>query len=453
MQWLYGLVAAVALTLQATVGSAQTVQLDAENLRLLAIQTLDRGDAAAALDMAEALLDADPNDPAALIIRARALRDLGQTNAAISASALAWHKAVTPGQRFAAALARAQALATDGQRLRSQLWLRRAAELAPDDRARASVERDFDYVRSRSALRLRFDLSVRPTSNINNGSSQSTLTIPGLPFVFDIDGAGQALSGYRATFGISGRYRLATSQISETDLTFALTQQASFLSSEAKLQAPALQGSDFDFAAAELGLTHRRPVTAATQLNANLTLGTNWYGGAPLSDYVRLSLGSSTNLSPTVKLDLTFSGEAQDRRDQPVNSAVILGAAGAIKWQLANRDQLQFALMLRDTQSDAASVDHLAATASVTWALGRPVLGAAVSASVDVGIKDYARSAFATDGRQDVKVGLTVDATLQKLDYLGFAPVISLNLGETTSNVNLFDTRDASIGFSITSTF
>ncbi len=445
--------AAAALALLTQPLFAQTVQLDAENLRVLAVATLERGDAASALDMADALLRADPADPAALVIRARALRDLGQTDAAIATAIRAWNAAPTPGLRYAAALARAQALASDGQRLRAQLWLRRAAEIAPDARARTLAERDFDYVRARTALRLRFDLSLRPTSNLNNGSSQSTLTIPGLPFVFDIDGAGQALSGWKATFGVSGRYRLATTPSAETDLTFALTQQSAILSAKARAQAPAVKSSDFDFGAIEIGISRRWAATQATQLNAGLTLGTNWYGGAALSNYARLTFGTATALSDTAKLDLSLSAERQNRTDNDINSATILGANAAIKLQLANNDQVQFTLNLRDTRSDSIAVAHRAATASVTWAFARPVFGTALSASADVAAKDYDRSPYAVDGRQDLKLGLSLDATLRNFDYLGFAPVVSLNVSETRSNINLYDARDASIGFSITSTF
>jgi tetratricopeptide (TPR) repeat protein len=453
MQGLRLFAAAFALLLLTQGAVSQSVQLNAENLRNLALFTLEQGDVASALDMADALLLADPHDPVALVVRSRALRNLGQTDAAISSAVAAWQFAPTPHLRFAAALARAQALASDGQRLRAQWWLRRATELAPDDRGRALAQRDFEYVRSRTPLRLRFDFSLRPTSNLNNGSSQTTLTIPGLPFVFDIDGAGQALSGYRATLGASGRYRLDTTAQAETDLTFAVTQQVSLLSGAARRQAPAVRGRDFDFAAIEAGLSYRRAATAATQLTASLTFGTNRYGGAALSNYVRVGLASTTALSQATQVDLAFSAEDQHRQDAALNSALILTASGVVKHSFSNRDQLHVGLTLRDTQSAAGPVDHGAVTASLTYALARPVLGMAISATVDVGTKTYARSAFSATGRDDLKLGLSVDATLRNLDYLGFAPVISLNISETQSNISLYDTRDASVGFSIISTF
>ncbi len=453
MLYIRRLAAVLTLAVFAQSAGAQSVRLDAENLRVLAIQTLEGGDPASALDMADALLEANPADPAALVIRARALRDLGQNDAAIAAAVRAWDGATTPGIRFSAALVRAQALATDGQRLRAQWWLRRAAQIAPDARARALVERDFDYVRARTPLRLRFDVSLRPSSNLNNGSSQSTLTIPGLPFVFDIDGAGQALSGWQATMGFSGRYRLATTASAETDLTFALTQQSSLLSSEARAQAPLASNGDYDFAAIEAGLSRRWAATAATQLTANLTLGKNWYGGAALSQYTRLTFGSTTRISETLQLDLSVMGEDQNRADSASNDATILGANAAIRWQFASRDQMQIAVAFRDTRSDARAVDHHAASISATWAFAQPVLGTALSVSVDLKASDYARSAYAVDGRQDVQLGLSVDATLRNLDYLGFAPVLSVDVSETRSNINLYDKRDASVGLSITSTF
>ncbi|MBK8440170.1 MAG: hypothetical protein IPL38_12040 [Rhodobacter sp.] len=146
---------ALALGLAAAPGrptGAEPMELDAENLLRLAILMIDQGRPGRALGMAEALLARDPEDSGVLALKSRAERDLGLNDAAVGSARGAWAAADNAGQRYDAAMAMAQGLASDGQKFRAQFWLRRAMQAAPDPAAKKVAERDFAYVRTRSRL-------------------------------------------------------------------------------------------------------------------------------------------------------------------------------------------------------------------------------------------------------------------------------------------------------------
>jgi hypothetical protein len=185
------------------------LQLDAHSLRQIAYAAAKAGYAEDALRYTDALLQRDAADSTALTIRALALRALGRTDAARQAAADAWDNAESDPGRYGAAMAMAQTLSTQGRRGAAQWWLRRAAQHAPSDRAAAVAKRDFAYVKSRNPWDIQINASVAPSSNVNNGSQQDTLTLSGLPFEFEIPQGSQALSGFEAGLGLRGTYRFS----------------------------------------------------------------------------------------------------------------------------------------------------------------------------------------------------------------------------------------------------
>jgi hypothetical protein len=57
------------------------------------------------------------------------------------------------------------------------------------------------------------------------------------------------------------------------------------------------------------------------------------------------------------------------------------------------------------------------------------------------------------NGRHDQRLSSSVTATLQKLTYLGFSPVLSLDLARNVSNVALYDTETLGLSVSVKSRF
>ena len=453
-QFLKIAISAVAFSLLAPPIHAKPIVLSVDSMRQLAYQTLQAGFAEQALTYTDALLARDPADTTALIIRAQALRALGRAPEARVVAKRAWTLADTDKARFGAAMAMAQALSSMDRRTGAQLWLRRAAQYAPNDRARDIARRDFGYVKSRNPWVLEFDGTASPSSNINNGSRQSKMSLSGLPIEFEIPAQSQALAGFNLGFGVTSTYRFAPTDRAMTEARFAFNGQIAALSADAKAAAPLARNADYTFAAAEVGLQHTRALGDRV-LRLTGTLGHNWYGGDDLSDYLRLSVGLDQNLSAGTKASLGFSADKTLRIDSPLQSsdrlAVTLGvqiAAGAER-----QDRLKFEFETATTASTSAEVRSTAQSISLGWTKAKPVGGIGLSGGLEIGMQNFADSRYVAGGRQDLKLSANLSLIFQDIDYLGFSPVLTLQASKNRSNSALHDSENLGVAFGITSSF
>ncbi len=431
---------------------AEPMVLTPENLSKLTLVMLQAGRPDQALRFSDALLKQDPANVATLVLKSRAERDLGRFPEALTSARAAWRVAEGDAQQYGAALAVAQALASDGQKFRAQFWLRRAVDVAPTQAAQRAAERDFDYVRSRSRLSVRLDLSLRPSSNVNNGSSEGILDYYGIPLV--LSGDAQALSGIEAQMGVTARYRVAETTQGKTDLRFSVVSKTVDLSAEAHAQAPLAQASDYAFAGVEVGVDRVwRLGEGRMEATSSLSLGHNWYGGADMSNYARLDLGLNRAFSPKLQGVVRLSLEHQNRLDVPSRSADVTTLALGVTQTLANRDKLSLTLTGADTASDEADIDHHRLEAKVNWSHAKPVLGMAVSAAFSLQGRDYARSRYSPDGREDVSLSADLNLAFPKIDYMGFMPVMTIEASKTRSNISLNRSRSLGIGLTIQSKF
>jgi tetratricopeptide (TPR) repeat protein len=425
---------------------AQTAELTPAQTRSLALQAFKAGQFDLTAQIADALLLRDPNDRIALIMQSRALRALGRPGDAIAPARAAWALSTKDTDQFIAAMTMAEALSSDGKRTRAQFWLRRASELAPNDAAKATAINGFKYVKSRNPLRLSFSGSLAPSSNINNGSTATKLG------QFTLTGASVALSGVEATLGFSARYMLPPSRTQQTELIFSATGQSYRLSDKAKVLSPTSKGSDFAYGAIEVGLAHRRNAGKAG-LSFEGTLGRNWYGGKPLSDYLKLDAGVQWLLNPRTQAALSVQGETQKRLDGANRDTTIVGLTGAVTHLLANQDSLRFSANLRNIQSKATWIDHRAATLRLDYARAAPIHGISLSGGINFEARDYDISPFTASGRQDRKIGMTVTAVFNRWDYMGFVPSLELTAARNNSNISLYERREFGLSFGIKSAF
>lgn len=446
------LAAVLALFVQAAPLPAGTLRLDPENLYRLSLLMLDSGRPEQALAFSEALVRRDPGDARALAVKSWAERDLGRYGDAVQSARLAWASAETAPERFGAAMAVAQGLASGGHKFRAQWWLRRAMQAAPDDAARRVAERDFAYVRARSRLSLRLDLRVQPSSNVNNGSSADVLWFYGLPLV--LSGDAQALSGVEGHFGLSARYRLQEDAGSRTDLVFGAMQSAVRLSDEAQVQAPDAEGGDYARARLDLGLEHRWRPAGSWELMASAGVARDWYGGAPLSRTKRLAFGAEKRLTPRLALRSSLALEWQDRLDSAISSARMqtLGF-GATMVAAGSGARTDLALTLRDSASASDEVEGTLARLRLDWTPRQPVLGAEFSLGLWAERRDLPHSRFTAAGRADDTLGAELSLAFEKVDYMGFVPVVTLGTARTSSNVDLYDSRTTGISVSVRSKF
>lgn len=439
---------------------AEPVTLDAEALRKLAFAAVQAGYVWDALRYTDALLQRDAGDSTALVIRSQALRALGRTAEAGTAARAAWDSAQTDPARFGAAMVMAQALSTAGRRTVAQWWLRRAAQNAPNDRAEALAKRDFGYVKSRNPWDVQVNVGAAPSSNVNNGSQQDTMTLAGLPFEFVIEPEAQALSGFETGVGVTATYRISPKgPLRQTSARFGALSQSVILSSEAQdladSVAPDLSGADFSYAAVEAGLRHKRALDAVgkTALSLGVTGGHNWYGGDPLSDYLRLEAGLDRNLGPKTILSFGTKIDRAVRIDSPVQSSDRVEADLALARRLGNGDQLSLGLMAARAASDSPEIRNAAAGVTLGWAKAEPLAGIGVQGSLGIESRVYADSGYVMGGREDVRLTANLSMRFDKVDYLGFSPVLEVQATRNRSNAALYDTTDVGVTLGIKSSF
>ncbi|MDZ4094347.1 MAG: hypothetical protein U1D35_05485 [Paracoccaceae bacterium] len=447
-----GLGFALALIGWLATATAQTVSLDASELRVLAQERLEAGDPLRALEFTRALLARDPQDLAALIVQSQILRAIGETKAAKADARAVWSKTRDRHLRYGAAMAMAQALSSEGRRTAAQFWLRRAAEVAPTDDARTIARRDFGYVKSRNPWVFRFDFQVSPSSNINNGSARTSFDFQGFPVI--LSGDARALSGVEATVGATASYRFAPTATTRTEINLRTLQRKARLSDTAKRQAPLASASDYSFALIEAAIERKyRPPGSRFTYDLGATLGHNWYGGAALSDYLRLEAGAEHKLSARAVAHLGVTVARQWRRDNSDRSADDFGLGFGLVYGLSNKDRLRFNFGVGWTEANSVEIRNQAGFMRLNWEKAEPVAGIGIAAGISAEIKDFDDSRFSVGGRFDKRLGLDLSLGFDQIDYMGFSPQLDLRASRNWSNVGLFDAQDLGISLGVKSSF
>ncbi|WP_146586153.1 tetratricopeptide repeat protein [Puniceibacterium confluentis] len=439
----------------ASAAAAQTpdMQLTPAQMRGLAAQAVNKGYASEALALSGALLDRDPNDFDALMVHARAARDLGQFDAARASAQQAWNVASGDEQRYAAAVANAQVLSSMGKRTSAQLWLRRAVQTAPSDFHKGMAARDYAYVRSQNPWSTQLSFNIAPSSNINNGSSSETTTLPGLPFVFQLQGAAQALSGTEISGGISTTYKLAESKTRRTSLRLSVYHRDFILSDEAKRKAPGAKGSDFALTSLTTGLDQSWiRQNGRLVLGAEATLGKVFYSGDPL--YANLNLGGSLRYAFTPGLLGQFRAarEAQKGYGTRPDAHAWRGSVG-LTTVLPQGHRLSTSFNYAEGSSSADYLDYADHEIDLRLELAKPVLSTAIELGLTAGHKHHARNAVTGGERNDDTVQGDVTLVFNKLDYYGFVPSLTLRARRTDSNVGIYDSEEFGLQAGIRSRF
>jgi len=264
------------------------------------------------------LLTRDPRDLTTKIIRARALRNLGQTDAARAAAKDACQQAKTDEDKYAMVMAQVQS--SSGHKTIAQRWLRRAIEIAPEEHLERRAIRDCKYVRATNPWSTRLSFSIAPDSNIDNGSSPRSSFLNyrqiellfGEPLEYTLDGPAPVLSGVEYAFGLQTQYRFHQTAARAHDLFFSIDLRRYTFSSDAKDQAPDVSGSDFTFSSYQLGYGYRQFTHEGRgEIALRADVDQSWYGG---EEYVRFACTSalqSYGLKPTTRINRQISGERQ----------------------------------------------------------------------------------------------------------------------------------------------
>jgi hypothetical protein len=432
---------------------AETLTLTPDQVQLAAVTAIEQNQPRIALELSNALLQRDSTDFFALLINSRAARNLGLVDQAKASALAAWRLARTPDQKFQSSLLMAQALSSAGARTRAQLWLRRAVQHAPSEQARQLAIRDFAYVRSRNPWSTSLSFNISPTSNVNNGSANSTTRLFDLPFEFKLSGDAQALSGTEISAGISTTYKFAASAAGQTAVNLRYFSRSYVLSSDAMAKAPMAKGSDYAFSTASVSLSRRIFGSAPTSpVDLSIGFGQNWYGGSLYTHFIQGRATKSLALAPNQSLSFTLAADKQiSDRNQPDVHSVSAGTSYTRRFQ--NGGQLQIGLDATKSTSKAENNDFTLRRISAAYQLPKPVLSAHIVLSAAYQTRDFPLSAYSSAGRQDETVEGGVTLVFDKVDYYGFSPTVTLNASSNRSNIGLYETGEYGVRVGFQSAF
>ena len=438
---------AAALGAALWVGAVAAETLTADQMRAYGSAALVQGFADDALGVAEALLQRDKRDSLAWTLKAQALRLRGDLEASEAAARQAWATASDPAARYSAATALAQALSLQDQRTQAQYWLRQATQNAPTPGARAQSVADFNYVREQNPLRIAVETSFRPSNNVNGGTRETSFYVPifgglDLPYL----PGDRALSGDVWSMGLSGSYKLRDTGARQDALTFSLTRQGAALSPRAHAAAPYLRDGMFTYEQISAGFETKLALPDGL-VTLDLTAGRSWYGGSKLADSLTAQAQLDRNVSAKITGSFSARLSRQVRDDRPQSSSTEAGATAAFGTTGKAGDHWQLGFDLSETFSRDAGVANSSATLSLDWQAAKPIAGLGLGASAAIRGVDY------LSGRHDTKVSLGLTGSVKSLSYLGFSPILSLDLARNTSDNSRFSTDAMGIGFSIKSNF
>ncbi|WP_298292489.1 surface lipoprotein assembly modifier [uncultured Litoreibacter sp.] len=445
--------AAAVLTVLATAPDAQT-QVSIKEARFLAFKLVAAGKYDEAAALSRTILQGDPDDQAALLALAQAEVGAGRISAGVKAAKAAWRASDTAAERYSSSIVTAQALAQNGKRLQAQLWLRRAAQHAPNEGFKARAARDFKYVRATNPVRANLRFSISPSSNINNGSANDRATLGGLSFL--LDGEAQALSGleYRLGGDLSRIFLLSERQ----NLTFGVGFDTSSysLSSSAKALAPNASASNYAFQELQFSVSSRlndKDGPAYTQFR--LELGQNWYGGDALARFAEAKVDRTITVGKRAQLRFGGGVKRQWRQDSAFRSSTTWNANAVYLMGLENGNSISFNGAVSDVSSASAAIAHQSAEIGVGYRLGKPVFGKSfLELSLAAKLSEYdRRTILAPSPRRDTRLSANATITFNDLDYFGFSPTATLSASRNRSNVALNETQQLGLSFGLRSSF
>lgn len=443
---------------------AQSVDLTPNQVRSVASAALQAGDLRLAGAATEALLSRFPDDPNTLLIRAEVAVLVNDNEGAVGFGQRAFWNAISDEQRFAAARLIAVAHANAEQFSRSQVWLRAARQFAPNDAAANAVAQDFRTVRNQNPLSVDLRFGIAPSTNVNNGSTNSRSQLFGIvdengnPFIFDLSEDAQALSGWEISTSVNLSYRLHTDatsatffQVNASGRTFRLTE-----GSRDRLDASGqddVDGSDFSSATFGFGLNHRFILAPDAGLTtANVSLSQSWSGGELSRRFLTTSLSHTFTLPNTDRLTVSGFSQQQERLDNGERVQVFdVGVNYSRNFE--DFGNVSFGLGVRDNAAQNEGEDFGSIRYNLGFSPADAFYGVNFGFSLSYEERNFDNVPLAGGERDDEITTLSARAVFSDVEFFGFQPVVTAERTAQESTNALFDRDFTSIGFDIVSAF
>lgn len=429
-------------------GLAQTT-LDPDEARLTAAQLLSAGQLRAAADITTVLIRRDARDTPSLIVHAHAMRRLERYGPAQQAARQAWRTAERDIEKYGAALAMAQALSSDGKKTRAQFWLRRAAQVAPSQRMRNRAVRDYQFVRTANPWSVNFSFGINPSDNVNNAPRDNSFVLGGLIFT---NPAAVPISGLSISTDTTLRYNFNVQTTSRNFVALRWTESHVVFTDD---DVPAgVSASDYAFRRLQARVGHDwTNGPGKPRQTVSFSFGQLWSGGTHFAyDYeVEFRQAFQRKNGRSFVWDARFGHS--DRKDAAIRSNNTYALGGRWSHPLASGDRISWDAAVTRTDSDSRAIAHTRLNLGSQYAFAEPVLGAQALVSVAGELRQYDDPLYSPQARRDVKATISGSLLFVDFDTFGFAPKLTLEASQTSSNITRFETRNFGLNIGFQSLF
>lgn len=440
---LLGLVASLATT----GGAQQQADLTPEEARIAAARLLTSGHPQAALDVTSVLIKRDPDDGPSLIVQAQALRSLGRYGPAQQAARRAWAVSQYPLDRYASALAMAQSLSADGKRTRAQLWLRRAAQVAPNAQLKKRVAQDYAYLRRTNPWSVNLSFGIRPSDNINNAPRDNKIPYNDITLT-----AADPIAGFEVRSDVRLRYNFAEKSTQRHFFAFGWTESHVYFTGD---DSTAVR-DESDLAYRRIEGTFGRDFTSGPdrpRQTISLSLGRIWSGHNTLADEVRVNWRQSFKRPEGRRFSWSATLGYADRKDTDLASGFTGTLDGRWSKPLKNGGRLGWNAGLVRVDTDSPALTHSRLKLGVDYTHPNEVFGAIARIGMRAELRRYDDPTFTADPRQDERAVLSASLLFVDFDTYGFAPKLTLEASRTDSNVPAFETQNLGLQIGFQSLF
>lgn len=432
---------------------AESLDLTPEAAILLAQRAYLGGNPRLAHAIAFRLHEAGVYDPRLPLLLSATHTALGRPEEGRRWGARAWAAARGEPAALRHEIARHTAAAAygAGELTRAQVWLRRAADLAPGPAEREATLRDFRRLRQQNPLSAQLRLSVTPSDNLNGGAGSGALMVDEY-YLGEQTGMALALKGIRSVADLRLQWRLPPGAQGQTSFDARLYGAFYSLTDKTKAETGVASGAALNSTMAEAGIT-RALRFGDRALSLSATAGQSWDAGDVAGPHLRLSARlpfgpEAAGLAAAISRERQWRDDGQTTALQfSLSGGRALGDLGRLGWSVA----------LRDVQAGFVNNSYRSATAEISFAAARAIGPLRLGASAFVGLRDYPDYRLGpitvVDGREDERFGVALDMTFEGLARMGYAPSLSVRSERSLSNISRFDTRSLEIGLGLVTVF
>lgn len=398
-----------------------------------------------------AVLAQNPTDSQAQLVFARAAQELGQWEIAADYSKRSRENALSQENRFASYLISGLAEAGLGNYILSKFYLRRGMDLAQNEVEEKVIRTTLSQVQALSPWRVGLRLNVDPSSNINSGSRNDTMTWLGLEFPLDADAQAQAGVGYTLSGDITHQNRISERVVWENMLSFRGTAYDGRGRNDINLSAQS--GLKYAPPSEEKASWHGYVSYEKRYISTALGAGVfDKYIPYTHQTTVSLEYARSQNTDASWAVYSTYTWRVSDV--SPLLDAQIAKVGGRYNYTISEEIGLQISGYYEDIASN--SVDTAAtsfnASLSAVWEL--PNAPFVLLGKLQYIKTDYKARVFGfADIRHDDVVSLELAITPQNLQFLGFNPSFGIEASHGFSSLDRYETERIKLFTRISSVF